>query len=204
MTVYIPCYFDNNTEREIRVNLVIKAYSQLFENVVILWMNKSLPPYYNNVCYINSPKVSAPKARNILLDIFYNSTQEYCILSDDDTLVLDLSIVAIKGDCVSFVNDKYIHNTNAYFISSAILKLKNFKLKYNKVFYFDETLEIAQDLDFGLQLYKQDIYGVRYTTKSVEIYNGISVLCPSKLKRRNKYQETIKHLQLKHNIIIPY
>ena len=204
MTIYIPCYFNNNLEREQRFNLVIDAYQRLFKQIIVLWMNTTSPPYYNNVLYINSCRLSAPAARNKLLTIFYNSSEKECILSDDDTVVLDLSILDIKGDCISYVNDKYVHNLSPYYISSAILKLNNLKLKYNKEIYFDEDLEIGQDLDFGLQLYKENIYGCRYSTSSVEIYNGISVLCPSKLTRRIKYQETIKLLQTKHNITIFY
>ena len=204
MTVYIPCYFDNNLEREQRFNLIIKSYQKLFKQVIVLWMNTSTPPYYNNVLYIKSYRLSAPEARNKLLKLFYNSLEEECILSDDDTLVLDLSILDIKGDCVSYVNDKYIHNLSPYYISSAILKLSNFKLKYNQEFYFDKNLEIGEDLDFGLQLFKKNIYGYRYSTLSVNIYKGTSVLCPSNLARRIKYQKTIKLLQIKHNITITY
>lgn len=202
MIVYIISYFEENQERKTRVNQVLNQYSKLFDNVVVLWMNKVIPPYYPNITYIISKRLSAPDARNTLLSLFYNSSFNCCLLADDDTLVLDLDILDVPNDVVSYVNDKYSHNVESYFISSALLKLTNLKKKYNKEIYFDPNLKVAQDLEFGVQLVNAGLSPLRYITSSVEIYKGVSILYPSIVARLNFYQEAIKYIQNKHNLIL--
>lgn len=202
MIIYIISYFGENKEREIRVNKVLNQYNKLFTNIVVLWMNDCFPPSYSNITYIISKRLSAPEARNTLLSLFYNSSFDYCLLGDDDTLVLNLDILDIPNDIVSYVNDKYPRSVEPYFISSALLKLANLKKKYNKEIYFDFNLKIAQDLEFGVQLVNAGLFPLRYSTTSVEIYKGISILCDSTVARLNCYLESIKYIQDKHNITL--
>lgn len=191
MTIYIPCYFNNIKERSDNFYKNINNNLKLKYKIVIYWMNDE--PFKlknNNIKIIKGNIVNASKARNILLNIFYNTDDNYCLISDDDTFIN--SLIYENLDCVSFVNDYYKKITETYKISSSLLLLKNFKKFYNKKPYFDETLDANQDLDFGLNLNSLNIKTYRKSSNEVTIYKGKSSMFKNNMNKIIRKQKSLE------------
>lgn len=193
MLVLIPCYFNNIQYRKERFNQVLKSHL-LFNNYVkVIWMNDEDPTIISNdIEYIKSEITNASIARNKLLNIFYNSNEKYCILSDDDTILLKKISVDDK-DCVSYTNDYDKGFKQTERISSAFLVLKNIKE------YFDETLDANQDLDFGLMLVNKGYSVYRYSSDIVNINRGQSSMFKNKMYALHKKKEALKIINKKYD-----
>ena len=146
----------------------------------------------NDIEYIKSEITNASIARNKLLNIFYNSNEKYCILSDDDTILLKKISVDDK-DCVSYTNDYDKGFKQTERISSAFLVLKNIKE------YFDETLDANQDLDFGLMLVNKGYSVYRYSSDIVNINRGQSSMFKNKMYALHKKKEALKIINKKYD-----
>lgn len=193
MLVLIPCYFNNIQYRKERFNQVLESNLFFNNDIKVIWMNDEDPTIIsNNIEYIKSELTNASVARNKLLNIFYNSDEEYCILSDDDTILLKQISVDDK-DCVSYTNDYDKGFKQTEKISSAFLVLKNIKE------YFDETLDANQDLDFGLMLVNKGYSVYRYSSDIVNINRGQSSMFKNKMYALHKKQEALKIINKKYD-----
>ena len=196
MTVYIPCFFNNIEEREERFYKCLNQYLNLGYNVVVYWMNfEEIKVSNKNLTVIKNKQRNASYARNKLLSVFYNSNEEYCILSDDDTF-LNNKIIH-KVDCESYVNDYNKGKTFTYKISSSFLVLKNLRPKA----FFDETLEANQDLDFGIVLNNAGFKTIRNSTEQVEIFRGNSSMFENGSDKIYKKQNSLIQIKNKYENI---
>lgn len=194
MLVLIPCYFNNIEYRKERFNNVLISHLKFDHEIKVIWMNDDEPTLIsNNIEYIKSEVTNASIARNKLLNIFYNSDKEYCILSDDDTILLK-EIVIDDKDCVSYTNDYTKGYTKTECISSAFLVLKNIKE------YFDETLDANQDLDFGIMLKIKGYNTYRYSSEIVNINKGQSSMFKNKMNALRKKSDALKIINNKYGI----
>ncbi len=197
MTVYIISFFNNIKEREINFYTVVKQYLNLNYKVIVYWMNeKKCLIYSNNLTIIQAIQVNASVARNKLLDLFYSSSEDYAIFSDDDTFLK--CPIEERLDCISFNNyySKEIEET--FKISTGLLLISNFKKKYNLKPYFDETLEANQDLDFGLTLNRLGIKTYRKSTDNIIVYKGPSSMFKNKMDNLYKKQTSLTYILNKH------
>lgn len=195
MTVYIPCYFKDIEDRCINFYKNLKQYLNLNYNVVIYWMNEEFCEIEtNNLTIIKGIQSKAGEARNILLDIFYNSNEDYAIFSDDDTFLKDVISIDTKMDCLSLTNDYNKELKNTEKISSAFLILCNFRKKYNLKPYFDKELDSNQDLDFGLNLNRYKIKTYRQSSDIIIINKGTSSMFKNKANMVYRKQQTLKYL----------
>ena len=196
MTVYIPCFFNNIEEREERFYKCLNQYLSLGYNVVVYWMNfEEIKVSNKNLTVIKNKQRNASYARNKLLSVFYNSNEEYCILSDDDTF-LNNKIIP-KVDCESYVNDYNKGKTFTEKISSSFLVLRNIRL----MIFFDENLEANQDLDFGTILNKLRFKTIRNSTEQVEIFRGQSSMFENGADKIYKKQKSLTQIKNKYENI---
>ena len=196
MTVYIPCFFNNIKEREERFYKCLNQYLSLGYNVVVYWMNfEEIKVSNKNLTVIKNKQRNASYARNKLLSVFYNSNEEYCILSDDDTF-LNNKIIP-KVDCESYVNDYNKGKTFTYKISSSFLVLRNIR----PMIFFDENLEANQDLDFGTTLNKLRFKTIRNSTEQVEIFRGQSSMFENGADKIYKKQKSLTQIKNKYENI---
>ena len=196
MTVYIPCFFNNIKERGQRFYICLNQYLKLGYNVVIYWMNsEDIKISSKNLTIIKDKQRNASYARNKLLNLFYNSKEKYCILSDDDTFLKYKIIPSV--DCESYVNDYNKCKTFTEKISSSFLVLKNIRPKV----FFDETLEANQDLDFGTTLNKAGFKIIRNSTKQVEIFRGQSSMFENGADKIYKKQKSLMQIKIKYENI---
>ena len=147
-----------------------------------------------NLTVIKNKQRNASYARNKLLSVFYNSNEEYCILSDDDTFLKYK--VTPSVDCESYVNDYNKGKTFTEKISSSFLVLKNIRPKL----FFDETLEANQDLDFGIILNKAGFKTIRNSTEQVEIFRGNSSMFENGVDKIYKKEKSL--IQIKNSRLI--
>ena len=148
-----------------------------------------------NLTVIKNKQRNASYARNKLLSVFYNSNEEYCILSDDDTFLKYK--VTPSVDCESYVNDYNKGKTFTEKISSSFLVLKNIRPKL----FFDETLEANQDLDFGIILNKAGFKTIRNSTEQVEIFRGNSSMFENGSDKIYKKQKSLIQIKNKYENI---
>ena len=196
MTVQIPCFFNNIEEREERFYKCLNQYLSLGYNVVVYWMNfEEIKVSNKNLTVIKNKQRNASYARNKLLSVFYNSNEEYCILSDDDTFLKYKVIPSV--DCESYVNDYNKGKTFTEKISSSFLVLKNIRPKL----FFDETLEANQDLDFGIILNKAGFKTIRNSTEQVEIFRGNSSMFENGSDKIYKKQKSLIQIKNKYENI---
>ena len=196
MTVYIPCFFNNIKEREERFYKCLNQYLSLGYNVVVYWMNfEEIKVSNKNLTVIKNKQRNASYARNKLLSVFYNSNEEYCILSDDDTF-LNNKIIP-KVDCESYVNDYNKGKTFTEKISSSFLVLRNIR----PMIFFDENLEANQDLDFGTTLNKLRFKTIRNSTEQVEIFRGQSSMFENGADKIYKKQKSLTQIKNKYENI---
>ena len=196
MTVYIPCFFNNIEEREERFYKCLNQYLSLGYNVVVYWMNfEEIKVSNKNLTVIKNKQRNASYARNKLLSVFYNSNEEYCILSDDDTF-LNNKIIP-KVDCESYVNDYNKGKTFTEKISSSFLVLRNIR----PMIFFDENLEANQDLDFGTTLNKLRFKTIRNSTEQVEIFRGQSSMFENGADKIYKKQKSLIQIKNKYENI---
>ena len=196
MTVYIPCFFNNIEEREERFYKCLNQYLSLGYNVVVYWMNfEEIKVSNKNLTVIKNKQRNASYARNKLLSVFYNSNEEYCILSDDDTF-LNNKIIP-KVDCESYVNDYNKGKTFTEKISSSFLVLRNIR----PMIFFDENLEANQDLDFGTTLNKLRFKTIRNSTEQVEIFRGQSSMFENGADKIYKKQKSLTQIKNKYENI---
>lgn len=196
MTVYIPCFFNNIEEREERFYKCLNQYLSLGYNVVVYWMNfEEIKVSNKNLTVIKNKQRNASYARNKLLSVFYNSNEEYCILSDDDTFLKYK--VTPSVDCESYVNDYNKGKTFTEKISSSFLVLKNIRPKL----FFDETLEANQDLDFGIILNKAGFKTIRNSTEQVEIFRGNSSMFENGVDKIYKKEKSLIQIKNKYENI---
>lgn len=191
MTVYIPSFFNGYTERIDLFNKCIESYLSLGFNIVIYWMNDDTYKINDDrIIYINSNKVlNASMARNILLNIFYDSDEDLAIFSDDDTILNDYLKYDFDFDVLSLTNDYSSELRKTYNISSSFILLKNINKKYGKKYFFDESLTSNQDLDFGINLVTNDLKVYRLKEKKVIINRGKSSMFKNdmeKIKMKSK------------------
>jgi hypothetical protein len=192
--VYIPCFFNSIKEREDRFCLCLNQYIKLGYEVVIYWMNDfDIYIKHKNIKFIKAEQQNASYARNKLLDLFYNSKDEFAIISDDDVFLKE--IVIPKIDCESFTNDFYEYSKETYLISSSFLVLKNIKPRL----YFDESLYANQDLDFGINLKLNGFKSYRTSTKKVEIFRGASSMFENGADKIYKKQKTLIQIKNKYS-----
>lgn len=200
MTVYIPCYFNNIIERETNFYVNIKQYLNLNYKVIIYWMNKKdCLVKNNNLTVIKGSPILTGVARNNLLRIFYNSDEDYCIISDDDTFLKSEVSINKELDCLSLTNDYSKELIKTEKINSAFLVLSNFKKKYKLTPYFDEELDSNQDLDFGLRLQQYNINTYRQSSDIVIINKGVSSMFKNKANMVYKKQQSLKYITDKYN-----
>ena len=196
MTVYITCFFNNIEEREERFYKCLNQYLSLGYNVVDYWMNfEEIKVSNKNLTVIKNKQRNASYARNKLLSVFYNSNEEYCILSDDDTF-LNNKIIP-KVDCESYVNDYNKGKTFTEKISSSFLVLRNIR----PMIFFDENLEANQDLDFGITLNKLRFKTIRNSTEQVEIFRGQSSMFENGADKIYKKQKSLTQIKNKYENI---
>lgn len=196
MTVYIPCFLKNIDERKKRFYLCLNQYLKLGYNVVVYWMNlEDIKVPNKNLTVIRDEQRNASYARNKLLSLFYNSKENYCILSDDDTF-LNSKIVP-NTDCESYVNDYYKEKTVTERISSSFLVLKNIR----PMIFFDEKLEANQDLDFGIALNNAGFKTIRNSTEQVEIFRGQSSMFNNGADKIYKKQKSLTQIKMKYENI---
>ena len=199
MKVYIPCYFNNIKEREDNFYKVLGQYLELNYSIVIYWMNESDILLKNDrLEIIKGVQVNASVARNKLLELFYNSQEDFAILSDDDCFVLER--IDSKLDCISFTNDYNKDSVKTPSISSSFMIIKNFNKFYNLKPYFDESLEANQDLDFGLTLNNLSLSTYRKSDNRVIIYQGKSSMFTSNMNKLNKKQKALNYINEKWQI----
>lgn len=197
MTVYIPSYFNDLKEREVLFKNCIASYLKLDFKIVIAWMNKGFDKIENpNITYFDAEIQNASKARNLLLDLFYHSNDDYCYISDDDTVFLGYDGLN-NSDCVSFTNDFRKNDCNTTNISSALLKLKNLKKHYNTKLYFDENLEANQDFDFARNLLHSKFSTEIINSKNVQINKGVSSMFKNPQERLQKKIDSYKLIMKK-------
>ncbi len=197
LQVNIPCYFNNIAERKENFYLILEQYLKLGYRVTVYWMNdEPIEITNNNLKVIIGEKVNASIARNKLLALFYNSSEDYGIFSDDDTYLRDR--VEPREDCISLTNDYYKETAETHKISSSFLILKNFKKYYNLEPFFDESLEANQDLDFGIILNKLGIKTYRKSTDEVVIYRGKSSMFKNGMNKLYKKQKALQYIETKH------
>ena len=196
MTAYIPCFFNNIKEREQRFYKCLNQYLKLNYKVVVYWMNlKDIKVSNKNLTVIRDKQRNSSYARNKLLNIFYNSKEEYCILSDDDTFLNNK--VTPEADCESYVNDYKKGKTTTKKISSSFLILKNIRPKI----FFDKNLEANQDLDFGTAFNKAGFQTIRNSTEQVEIFRGQSSMFNNGADKIYKKQKSLIQIQKKYENI---
>jgi hypothetical protein len=197
MTVYIPSYFKNYQQRKDLFQLMVESYLNLGYNLIIYWMNKEDEKIIDDrIRYIDSEEiVNASIARNFLLNIFYDSEEEECILSDDDVILNDIyEIKDLKFDVLSLVNDKREKIFETPFIHSTVLIIKNLNKLYNKKIFFDETLDANQDYDFGINLVKNGCKVITLNTEQIIINKNKSVMFDNQMQRLYKKNETLQKI----------
>ena len=196
MNVYIPRFLNNIEEREESFYTCLPQYLSLGYNVVVYWMNfEEIKVSNKNLTVIKDKQHNASYARNKLLNIFYNSKEEYCILSDDDTFLNNK--VTPEADCESYVNDYKKGKIITKKISSSFLILKNIRPKI----FFDKNLEANQDLDFGTALNKAGYRTIRNSTEQVEIFRGQSSMFENGADKIYKKQKSLTQIKNKYENI---
>ena len=194
--LYTLFFFNNIEEREERFYKCLNQYLSLGYNVVVYWMNfEEIKVSNKNLTVIKNKQRNASYARNKLLSVFYNSNEQYCILSDDDTF-LNNKIIP-KVDCESYVNDYNKGKTFTEKISSSFLVLRNIR----PMIFFDENLEANQDLDFGTTLNKLRFKTIRNSTEQVEIFRGQSSMFENGADKIYKKQKSLTQIKNKYENI---
>lgn len=201
--VYICSFFNENPIRKSYFEKNISLYTKLGYHIVVCWMNKKEDQINQpNITYIDSEVVNASIARNILLQMFYNSEHTEALFSDDDTIILNKAI--LEKPIGSFDILSYIINLNNKLLDkpiflSGIFKIKNLRLFNKKIILFDETLESNQDVDFGYNANHNAIRIKNVFTKDILNDQQNSVMFSSKEDRQIKKEESIKIIIKKWN-----
>lgn len=196
MTVYILCYFNNNKTREENFYVNLDQYLKLNYKVVLYWMNKQeCRITSDNLRIIPGDPIRISIVRNILLNMFYETEDDYAIFSDDDVF-LKSEITEIR-DCICFTNDysgKIKENGD---LGISLLLLRNFRKAYNIRPCFDENLDACDDYDFGLTLKSLGIKVCRYPTDNVVIYRGQSSMFTNGMNKLYKNQMALNYISNK-------
>lgn len=201
MTVYIPSYFKNYEERKILFKKCVDSYLKLGHTIVVVWMNTEEDKVIDNrITYIDHEVVNASVARNIMLDLFYDSDDNYAIFSDDDVILNSLNdLKGLKQDAISLVNDKRKRIIETAKISSSILFMNNLNKKYNKKIYFDEALSSNQDLDFGINLERNGIKVITLNTTGIILNKEKSVMFDNVMQKIKRKEDTLNKIIKKWN-----
>lgn len=95
MRMYIISWLGDDTSRETRLNIHERQIEWGLDkglDVVVNSMEYEPSEYNDNVRYIGDDKLRPPgESRNILLEDFYKSSDDYCILADNDSVFRDIS-----------------------------------------------------------------------------------------------------------------
>lgn len=196
MTVYIPSFFNEYTERINLFDKCIKSYLSLGFNIVVYWMNDdSYKIIDDRITYINSNEIlNASIARNVLLNIFYDSDEDLAIFSDDDTILKDYINYDFDFDVLSLTNDYSSELRKTYNISSSFLLIKNINKKYGKKYFFDESLTSNQDLDFGINLITNGLQVYRLKEIKIIINRGKSSMFKNDMEKIKMKSKSLKEI----------
>lgn len=201
MTVYMPSYFNEYPERKELFKNSIESYLKLGFDIVIFWMNSDDDKIIDEkVKYIDSKDIlNASIARNILLEIFYESDDNEAILSDDDVIMTRNN--SYDGyDVLSLTNDYNSALKETYLISSSLLRIKNLNKIYGKKIFFDESLDANQDVDFGCNCVNEGIKTYRLKDTGIKINRGKSAMFTNPMNRLVRKHETLKIITKKWNL----
>lgn len=197
MMVYIPCYFNSIKERELNFYKNLTQFLNLGYKVTLYWMNDfNCNIEHTNLIIILIKKTKIIKIRNIILNLFYSTDEDYCIFSDDDIYLK--SIITERFDCICFKNDYYKGTTETFKISFSFALIRNFKKVYNITPFFDENLMAAEGIDFGMTLNKLGIKTYRKSTDQITAFKGQSSIFENPLKKVYELTQDYKYLTDKH------
>lgn len=200
MKIYMPSYFNNLTERKEVFDKVIKAFLEKCDfEIIIYWMNNQSDKIIDKrIEYIDKEVANASIARNYLLDMFYESDDEYGIFCDDDTIMLNATIIESNDfDCISFIENKYGGITATEKINSSFMKIKNLNKKYKVKVYFDNQLDSNQDFDFGCNLKYHNISVGVVRTMGIQRNKGCSSMFKSNMDRIIKKEKSLFYVKNK-------
>lgn len=190
MKVYIISYLpDEPNLRAKRLQYHIKQlnwFKSWGNNyITVLAQNYQQSDYQNQLVdeYIVSEKIRPGPARNILLDKFYCTNDDFAIFCDDDAVLYDtpnnekysdLSFLSPDIDLFYPINvrDEPIseqkHKANVYDfhvfkknwnLKGSLFYIKNFKKYYGQKIYFNLDYNIGEDIELAFRLLSQN-YGV--------------------------------------------
>ena len=197
MTVYIPCYFNSIKEREENFYKNLNQFLNLGYKVVLYWMNDFKCSIENdNLTIINTKKTKIIEIRNVILNTFYSTDDDYCIFSDDDIFLK--SEIKERFDCICFKNDYNKGLTETFKISASLMLLRNFRKAYNIIPFFDESLLAAEGIDFGMTLNELGIKTYRKSTDDIIVFKGQSSIFENPLKKVYELTQDYKYLYNKH------
>lgn len=173
----ISCLPENIEKANIRRNVLPKTEQ---------WVRKRQLPYHtirqnykdtdtffekSNYC-LTIPPVGAARARNYLLDIFYQSSFDWGLFLDDDTVVKSDNdsfsfLESDKIDCFipinpmhhwcypgyysSLLKDNWVCHKTIELKGSAFF-LKNLNKAYNKQLFFDTDIDVLEDTEFAIRI----------------------------------------------------
>jgi hypothetical protein len=135
-----------------------------------------------NINYFSCHQLHQSDARNVFLQMLYDSDDDYALFMDDDTIpkiVKDYSIEEMFDKCVDLVEFDVLSARSDFAMPKDVVRLrltkhvcgnffffKNLKKFYGKEEYFDPTYKVLEDQEMG----------VRMTSKRYKIYDTQHIL----------------------------
>lgn len=166
--------------------------------------------------YIEKDKLSPSKARNVLLQEFYQSDEDWCLFLDDDSILYDNEN---HPDTPQFIEKFFIYdleNVDVFWpidpsrwptaqlnaigqlddwyklvgvdhLKTSFWFIRNFKKFYNEELYFDESMSHGEDGEFALRLLTNNKSLYQiYNIKLKEIGKDNSTLANIEFEDRNE------------------
>ena len=172
--------------------------------------------------YYQRPKIGVSKARNVLLEQFYSSDEDWCLFMDDDSILYDNER---HVDTPNFVNKFFSYdltNIDAFWpidpsrwptaqlntqgqlddwyklvgvdhLKTSFWFYRNTKKFYNQELYFDESLRHGTDGEFALKLLTNNrSLYIIQNIKLKELGKDHSTLANSEFEDRNEANNVIR------------
>ena len=200
-TINIISYIPNDrVDRVEYLNRTLKSLAGcgMHVNVLAMWgdtiYSKVQYPTNLSIKLIKAPGMKQAGARNILLNLFYQTDEDYAIFMDDDFMFKTKTNMSIKQYLLFMIKnvpefdvlggvyqysmpDKEFDVYLTRHLSGSCFFIKNFKKYYNNEKYFDTNYLILEDAELGTRLLSEGYAVYRCTdfNQMVGITNNSSI-----------------------------
>jgi hypothetical protein len=226
MRVYIPSYF-GTTDPESRQRFHLQQLNELVANpnitsVTVLAMNYPHTFSYTHpkIQFIHTNKIRVAVARNILLNMFFNTDDEWCIIADNDSWLdshLDFitEISNTKFDkrtatlmpllpslfSIDTVKNELTYLDDPNFISTVAFYRNLPKHGIEPVFY-DTSFTINEDVDFGFRILERNLKNYYLPQVSIQSLGTTnSTLVANNDERMEKWRDLTPYFESRYNAV---